>query len=219
MTHLELENLASDYLEGQLDTARHAEVDDHLAGCDPCREMVEDIRLAIEACQTADQMIPPPWLVPKIRLATTGEVRTGVAEQVGALLRAIRQPRVAYAVAMTVFSLSLLVNVTGLSLRSISVQDLNPGTWAYRANRAGHLLYARAERFYDDLRIVYEIESRFRNAQSQPSEKEDQTSRPAASPGRPASSVGTGGSRMASVPVIPGPFAQLEPGELIHEMR
>jgi len=219
MTHLELENLASEYLEGQLDNARQAEVEEHLAVCTPCREVLADVRLAIQACQTAEQITPPPWLVQRIRIATTGEVRTGIAEQVGALLRTIRQPRIAYAVAMTVFSLSLLVNVTGLNLRRFSTQDLNPATWFYRANRAGHLLYARAEKFYDDLRIVYEIESRFRNAQSRPSEKEQQTSKPAASPERPASSAGSGDSRMASIPFVPRPFAQLEPGEIIHEMR
>jgi anti-sigma factor RsiW len=36
MTHLELENLFSAYLEGELDTARKAEVEAHLAGCDSC---------------------------------------------------------------------------------------------------------------------------------------------------------------------------------------
>ena len=219
MTHLELENLASEYLEGQLDAARHAEVEEHLAGCASCREILSDVRLAIQACQTADQMIPPPWLGHRIRLATTGEAPTGVAEQVGALLRSIRQPRFAYAVAMTVFSLSLIVNITGLNLRRLNVADLNPSTWVYRANRTGHLFYARAERFYDDLRIVYEIESRFRNTQSQPANHEKQNRKPNPSQGRPASKADPGGSQMASTPLDAGPFAQLEPGVQTYEMR
>lgn len=213
MTHLEVENLASDYLEGQMDQARRAEVEEHLAKCTPCREIVSDVRLAIQTCRSAEEMMPPPWLVSRIRLATMGEERTGVVEQVNALLQAIRQPRVAYAVAMTLFSVSLIVNVAGLNLRNIRMADLNPATWVYRANRAGHLLYARAEKFYDDLRIVYEIESRFRGAQSETDHQDKQTGKPAPSQVRPSSTAGRGDEQMASTRVSAvGRYAQLDPG-------
>ncbi|HXH50263.1 MAG TPA: zf-HC2 domain-containing protein [Terriglobia bacterium] len=220
MTHLELENLASDYLEGQLDKARRAEVEEHLAGCSACQEVLSDVRLAIQACRSAGEVMPPPWLVSRIRLATMGEARAGIAEQVNAILRSFRQPRVAYAVAMTVFSLSLIVNVAGLNLRGLNIGDLNPATWVYRANRAGHLLYARAEKFYDDLRIVYEIESRFRSVQSESDNQEKQTTKPGPSQGPPASTVDTGGEQMASAKAnATGQYAQLEPGVTTHEMR
>jgi Putative zinc-finger len=220
MTHLELENLSSDYLEGQLDKSRQAEVEEHLAGCSSCQEVLSDVRFAIQTCRSAGEVMPPPWLVSRIRLTTMGEARTGIAEQVNAMLRSIRQPRVAYAVAMTVFSVSLIVNVAGLNLRSLNMGDLNPATWVYRANRAGHLLYARAEKFYDDLRIVYEIESRFRNAQSDTDSHEEQTRKPGPSKGRPASTVDLGGEQMASAKVnATGQYAQLEPGVQTHEMR
>ena len=220
MTHLELENLASEYLEGRLDKALQTKVEEHLADCVSCREILADVRYAIQACQSAEEVLPPPWLISRIRLATMGEPRTGITEQVNALLRAIRQPRVAYAVAMTVFSLSLIVNIAGLNLRQFNVQDLNPSTWIYRANRAGHLLYARAEKFYDDLRIVYEIESRFQNIQSEPADQEKQTGKPDTSPGGPASTADPGVRRMASTRIdVAGQYAQLEPGVQTHEMR
>ena len=211
ITHLELENLASDYLEGQLDQAHRAEVEEHLAICPPCREILADVRLAIQSCRSAEEMMPPPWLLSRIRLATTGERRTGVVERVAALLRNIRQPRVAYAVAMTVFSVSLIVNVAGLSLRNLNMADLNPATWVYRANRAGHLFYARAEKFYDDLRIVYEIESRFRNAQSE-TDQQNQARKPGPSQIQPSSTTGSGGEQMASIPLSAGRYAQFNPG-------
>jgi hypothetical protein len=53
----------------------------------------------------------------------------------------------------------------------MTVEDLNPRTWFFRANRAGHLYYARAEKFYYDLRVVYEIESRLRQLRSHPAEE------------------------------------------------
>lgn len=220
MTHLELENLASDYLEGQLDEARQAEVEEHLARCTPCQEVLSNVRLAIQACRSAEEMMPPPWLVSRIRLATMGEERRGVVEQVNALLQMIRQPRVAYAVAMTVFSVSLIVNVAGLDLRRVNMADLNPATWVYRANRAGHLFYARAEKFYDDLRIVYEIESRFRNAQPENDSQEMQTRKPGPSQGRPSSTAEHGGEQMASARTnAAAQYAQLEPGVKKYEMR
>lgn len=220
MTHLELENLASDYLDGHLDIARKAEVEEHLAGCNSCRGVLSDVRLAIQACRSAGEVTPPPWLVSRIRFATVGEKRTGIVEQVTALLQTIRQPRVAYATAMALFSLSLIINVAGLNLRSLNMEDLNPATWVYRANRAGHMLYARAEKFYDDLRIVYEIESRFRNAQSETDNQEKQTRKPGPSQGRPSSTAELGGEQMASTHAnATGQYAQLEPGAQIHEMR
>lgn len=220
MTHLQLENLASDYLEGQLDRARRAEVEEHLAGCAACREVVAGVRLAMEVCRSAEEVVAPPWLVTRIRLATMGEGRTGITEQVNAILHAIRQPRFAYAVAMTVFSLSLIVNIAGLNLRRLNMHDLNPTTWVYRANRAGHLLYARAEKFYDDLRIVYEIESRFRSARGENNDQEKQTSKPSPPPGEPASTTNSESQQMATSMVhAAGRYAQLEPGDPSHEMR
>jgi len=178
MTHLELENLASEYLEGLLDTARKGEAEAHLSECHKCRELVENLRQAIELCHAAAELEPPPWLVTKILRATIGERKPRLREQLAALLKPATQPRFAYAVAMTVFALSVIVNAAGLDLRTVRVEDLNPRTWLYRANRAGHLLLARAERFYYDLRVVYEIESRMRQLRAQPSEQEGEPSKP-----------------------------------------
>lgn len=121
---------------------------------------------------------------------------------------------------MTVFSISLIVNISGLNLRRLNTHDLNPATWVYRANRAGHLLYARAEKFYDDLRIVYEIESRFHNARSENDDQEKQTSKPSPPPGRPASTANPESQQMATTMVrAAGQPAQLEPGDPTYEMR
>jgi len=220
MTHLELENLASEYLEGRLDAAHSAQVEEHLARCGPCREILSDVRHAMQVCQSAEEVTPPPWLVAKIRLATVGEERVGFFDEVGEFFRNFRQPRFAYAVAMTVFSLSLIANVAGLRIRSLSLQDLNPTTWAYRANRAGHLLYARVEKFYDDLRIVYEIESRFRNVQSQPAEHEKETTKPNSPSGRPASTADPGTGELAYT-IVSGTelHTQTVQGVQPHEMR
>lgn len=170
MTHLELENLASEYLEGQLEPVRRAEVESHLKDCAPCRELVADVRRALELFRTAEDLEPSPWLITRILRATTGERKPAFKERLAGFLRPALQPRFAYMVAMAVFSFSLIINTTGIKLRHLRLADLNPQTWFYQANRSGHLLVARAEKFYYDLRVVYEIESRLRDLRAQPSQ-------------------------------------------------
>jgi hypothetical protein len=183
MTHLEIENLASDYLEGLLDPSLRVAVEAHLSECAACHELMGDVRHALELCRAAEDVEPKPWLVSKIMLATIGERKPTWLEQIAAFFRPVLQPRVAYPIAMTVFTFSIIVNAAGLNLRSLRFEDLNPRTWVGRANRQGHLMYARAEKFYYDLRVVYEIESRFRQLRGQPQVQEGETPKPAAPEG------------------------------------
>jgi hypothetical protein len=173
MTHLEIENLASDYLEGLLEPSEKAAVDAHLTGCTACRELLDDLRGVLELCRVAEDVEPRPWLISRIMQATVGERKPTWGERIAAYIRPVLQPRVAYPIAMTVFTFSIIVNAAGLNLRSLQMEDLNPRTWVDRANRQGHLLEARAEKFYYDLRVVYEIESRFRQFGGQPQMQEE----------------------------------------------
>jgi hypothetical protein len=99
---------------------------------------------------------------------------------------------------MAIFSFSIIFNAAGVDLRKLTLADLNPRTWFYEANRTGHLLYARAEKFYYDLRVVYEIESRFREMRSQPS-KQQEAPKPEAPAGGSTDRAVPGGTLLASV--------------------
>jgi hypothetical protein len=198
MTHLEVENLASDYLEGLLESNTRSAVENHLADCPACRELLGDVRRVLEYCQVAEDREPAPWLVSKIVAATTGERRPSLIDQLAAWLRPVLQPRVAYSIAMTVFAFSVIINAAGLSLRDLRAGDFNPRTWYYRANRSGHLVYARAEKFYYDLRVVYEIESRFRELRAHPQDQEEESPKPAAPSGGSSEGTPTGHTQLAS---------------------
>jgi hypothetical protein len=198
MTHLEVENLASDYLEGLLDPGSRGAVEAHLAQCAACRELLEDVKRVLELCRVSEQAEPAPWLVSKILLATVGARKPTWREQLAALFRPVFYPRVAYPVAMTVFAFSVIVNAAGISLRSLQIEDLNPRTWVFRASRAGHLMYARAEKFYYDLRVVYEVESRFRELRGQPQDQQEPPPKPEAPSGGSSQGVGAGESQVAS---------------------
>jgi len=200
MTHLELENLASEYLEGQLDAVCRVEVEAHLKECAPCRELIADVRHALELCQSAEELEPAPWLISKIMLGTVGERKPTFFEQLAAFFRPQARMRLAYGIAMTVFSLSIIANAAGINLRHLTLQDLSPRTWVYQANRTGHLMVARAEKFYYDLRVVYEIESRlrqFRQGSGQGTGREERQTPKTDSPGN-----GTTDSKPPEIPVL-----------------
>jgi len=205
--------LASVYLEDELDAVRRTQVESHLEACVACRQMVSDVRRAIELCRAAEDLEPAPWLVSKIWLATVGERKPTLRDRVAAFFRPAAQPRVAYALAMAVFSLSLIVNVAGINLHRVTLNDLNPYTWVYEARRTGYLLYARVEKFHYDLRVVYEIESRFRQLRPRPDGVERETPKPEAPPGGSTDRERPGSSELASVrPVMgaaPGSIAAL----------
>ena len=101
---------------------------------------------------------------------------------------------------MAVFSFSIIVSAAGINLRHMTVGDLNPRTWFFKANRAGHLYYARAEKFYYDLRVVVEIESRLRQLRSQPGDEERETPKQENPAGGSTTSTPLGIPALASSP-------------------
>jgi hypothetical protein len=217
MTHLDIENLASEYLEGLLEAPRRGEMEAHLAVCAPCQKLIAEVRQVMELCRTAEELEPAPWLVPKILLATLGTRKPTLREQVAGLLHPILHPRFVYAVAMAVFSFSIIVNAAGINLRHVRMGDLDPRTWVRHANLAGHQLYARAEKFYYDLRIVYEIESRFRQLSSQPEQQQKEAPREQPPAGGSSNTEQPGNPEQAGRPdAFPAAFslAEIVPNEL-----
>ena len=71
------------------------------------------------------------------------------------------QPRLAMTAAMAFFSIALTMNLTGVRLNELHASDLKPSSIKrnfYEAN-------AHVVRYYENLRVVYELESRVRDLQ------------------------------------------------------
>jgi hypothetical protein len=71
------------------------------------------------------------------------------------------QPRLAMTAAMAFFSIALTLNLTGVRISSLRLSDLRPSSLKrnfYEAN--AHVL-----RYYDNQKVVYELESRVRDLQ------------------------------------------------------
>lgn len=74
----------------------------------------------------------------------------------------IFQPRLAMTAAMAFFSIALTMNLTGVRLQDLHASDLRPSSLKrnfYNAN-------ASVVRYYEGLRVVYELESRVHDLQS-----------------------------------------------------
>jgi len=71
------------------------------------------------------------------------------------------QPRLAMTAAMAFFSIALTLNLTGVHLDQLKVSDLKPSN----VKRSLYEADARAVRYYENLRVVYELESRVRDLQ------------------------------------------------------
>jgi hypothetical protein len=80
-------------------------------------------------------------------------------------LRSIRhtllQPRLAMTAAMAFFSIALTLNLTGVRISDFRISDLKPSN----IMRSAYQAKARVVRYSDNLRVVYELESRVRDLQ------------------------------------------------------
>jgi len=72
------------------------------------------------------------------------------------------QPRLAMTAAMAFFSIALTMNLTGIHPLSLRASDLQPSS----LKRDYHDANARIVRYYEGLRVVYELESRVHDLQS-----------------------------------------------------
>jgi hypothetical protein len=90
------------------------------------------------------------------------------------------QPRLAMTAAMAFFSIALTLNLTGVRLSGLRASDLKPSSIMRSASQAK----ASVVRYTDNLRVVYELESRVRDLQR--SSDDDGTSGSAGSTSTPA---------------------------------
>jgi hypothetical protein len=76
------------------------------------------------------------------------------------LRRTLLEPRLALVAAMAFFSITLTLNLMGVRLTDMHVADLQPQNLGRAVTRQYAEANARVTRYYENLRIVYEVESR-----------------------------------------------------------
>ena len=136
------------------------------------------------------------------------------------------QPRLAMTAAMAFFSIALTLNLTGVHLSQLRASDLKPSS----IMRSCYEAKAKVVRYSDNLRVVYELESRVRDLQHSSDDVQtgptnltpDSQNDPAAQPGqKPAGSQspeGTPAKKQNRPRPNPGSSRRETPGGSIRQV-
>jgi hypothetical protein len=180
--------MLADAQDGTLSAADQALFDSHMATCGPCGQLLADAKRGVAWLEMLrdPQPEPPAMLVEKILAQTSGLAPAGAVGVAGAAVvphrgvvlplrqrawAALRrspigqialQPRLAMTAAMAFFSVALTMDITGTRLQDLKPSNLRPSNLKqgfYSAN-------ARVVRYYEGLRVVYELESRVRDMET-----------------------------------------------------
>jgi hypothetical protein len=155
------EERLSDYLEGKLLPAEAAAFSAHAANCANCTQTVALVGGLVNRMRKMPMVEEPPQLVTKILDAMLGP-RTQKESWFRWLgwISILWQPRFVMGLGAAVASVVIVSYAAGLTPAKLKKADLSPANVLRSANRQVHLSYARGAKFVNDLRVVYEIQSK-----------------------------------------------------------
>ena len=163
------EGRLSDYLDGFLKPAEQTAFDLHVNACERCTPLVASVSRVLGTLHTLQQVEPSPQLVNSILTATLGPQSWRNAKR---WLRNFRSPRFVYSVVSVAATFIVILTASGFSWRKPKLTDLAPATIYRNANSKTHRAYARGMKFFSDMRVVYEIQSRLRQDNNLPTTPE-----------------------------------------------
>lgn len=193
------ETLLADALDGLLRPEDEAAFSSHMATCAACTALFEEARRGREWLEfLSPEPEVPEGLLDKI-LASTGPGQaagfglvSGSGEVLPALpawqrpgymarVRRFAEPRLMMTAAMAFFSIALTLNLTGVKLSDLKLSNLRPSTVRSLVERRLTMASTPIIRYYDHLRLVYEVQSRVRELRR--NSEEQQTPAPQTAPG------------------------------------
>lgn len=186
MNCAEFEILLADYADGTLEPSGRAALEQHASACAGCRELLQDVMGAIAFLRRADDVTPPSELITRIAYqAPIGRTRQPFEKQglfsrlASKWVQPILQPRLVMGMAMTVLSFAMLERCTGVRVQHIQAADLSPvRIWGGVEDKALRVR-DRGVKYYENIRLVYEIETRLKSLKDQQEALEAQEAAPA----------------------------------------
>lgn len=169
MNCADAENLICDY--ATLGSAERFELERHLGECPACAELARDSATAVEFLGRVAEVEPPPELVNRILFAAPWRKRKSkVGGWMEAILSPVLHPRYAMSLAMTIVSFAMLARFVA-PMHAIRPEDLKPtAVWAGLEDRA-YRTWGRALKYYDNLKVVYEVQSTLKEWQQRDEEQ------------------------------------------------
>lgn len=184
MNCADFEILLCDYVDGTLHGEQKSAFEAHLNQCAGCAELARDAAGAVAFMERAAVVEPPAELLTRIMFEIPGAQK----QHVGARSRWARfkaswidpvlQPRFAMGMAMTILSFAMLGRFAGIEVRQLRPADLSPvAVWVAIEDKAMRV-WERGVKYYDSLRVVYEIQTRLSeyNDQAEPADRSSNSS-------------------------------------------
>jgi anti-sigma factor RsiW len=168
MTCAELEILLCDYHDGTLGSEDRAALESHLAGCAACTQLASDVAGLTAFIETVATVEPPPELITRILhqipdgRQKQGERRSWWSRLFGGWVQGVLQPRYVMGMAMTILSFSMLARFAHIPDRPLRPSDLDPVKAWQAIDDRSHRIWDHAMKYYDNLRLVIEIQSRLK---------------------------------------------------------
>ncbi|MGB9233703.1 MAG: hypothetical protein WCC04_04755 [Terriglobales bacterium] len=174
----EFEALLMDAMEGTLSEASKTGFDAHRRVCAVCGPLLADVEAGQQWLRSLEPVEPPAYLVHNILAATSGVMSTrmattsagGTRTPLGERVREwwdswfapatafVRQPRFVMSFGMIFFTFSLMVSAAGVKASDVAKIDVRPSALRHAYNDA----QIKVVQYYDNIRFVYEIESKVR---------------------------------------------------------
>jgi len=175
----EFDALLTEALDGTLAGAEMERFRAHATVCTACGPLFAEVDAGRRLLMSLAEVEPPAYLVNNILASTSGldtvrlhsgalvprgsasigdRVREWIASVVTPVFGVVRQPRFAMSFGMAFFSVSMALNVAGVKPSDLKHVDLRPSALV----REYHTTTGRVVKYYENIRFVYEIESRVR---------------------------------------------------------
>lgn len=175
----DIELLLCDYLDGILPADQKAAFEAHAETCSACTEMVADCRSAmafVERCETVE---PPAPLLTRILneipvAKQEQKRRRGFSARLHSWFAPVLRPRFAMGMAMTILSFSMLGKFVG-PVKPIKASDLDPIRVISTIDDKIHRGWNNVVKYYENLRFVYEIQTRLREWQQEEDQAQSQS--------------------------------------------
>jgi|SRR5579862_3950931 len=172
----EFDALLSDALDQRLSGQKLDSFQAHARGCPTCGPLLAEADAGLRWLHELVEVEPPVHMVNNILAATTGlstaRLHAGAQAQaswfdrmqswgnafVSPILGVAKQPRFAMSFGMAFFSLSVSLSLAGVKLADLRHADLRPSA----IKRNYYETSGKVVKYYENIRFVYEIESRVR---------------------------------------------------------
>jgi hypothetical protein len=187
MQCVEFEALLAEALDTTLHGTTLAAFEAHQQSCPACAAMYQEAAAGMHWLKGLEDIEPPKHLVHNILAQTIGSIPESSAQaapigegwlekvkaRIAPIFAPVMTPRFAMSFGMAFFSITMLANVAGFHVSDLKHVDLS----ARGLQKTYYSTEARVVRYYENIRLVYEIESRVRDLRraATPEKQEEST--------------------------------------------